>query len=1157
MTYKTIILGFLFVLSTSLALISPTSVFNVTPDFVKFNWTDNGLGPYTYNLTIGWTNSTSGKVEVVNSTVALIPKFIENIRCEFENGYQEPGTSLLTRCSHILVSPNNITNTLSDGDEENLTLLIPNVSFLYPGHYETRENMTLRTETNHSENVSITVEADIPIHLSGLCTSFGKFGNVEYKIKANNSGKQDAHYFFFNVSEIENISSILLNTTNGTELFLYDNNDVFLSSGDKIIYETAGNNSFWKVYVYGNSTDEITYQGYICGYTIHILNRTTGMDVKNIDFGLFNLSTSDRNRTAELKISNKGNYNYSLIREEYEFWKEETYTSSGNFEREIIIPPQTKKIEIELSWTGNSNYTIELINKSDDIVKRVNTHDPNQDVMDVTRKEVLTYTAPQSGLWKVKIYNNTENTDTFVVKIKVYQDVFENNLTNFTEGNITAFEEKSIDVNTTLRDYLENGNYRGYLKYFDEFNRSISTNINFSVSTAYFVFNKDINETIVKVKRNMYRNAKFNVTLIINNTGDQNITNISVEYTNLTHVSNNNCFVNITNVYYPTDLPNNSSGTVFVELDINTTNAICEGIYEGHVIFNMTNSQFHVSPSPIQKAIIQLNLTRWLNTQIIGFTPNPVNITEIDKNITIDFSVKYVNGTNFESDGIYLENITNISLISTNVTSFWKDKTDTKYYTTVSNVLNNGTNTGLFYVNFTLNKDELPGGYYNVRLSFTDKNGELKGDTTGLLEIKDEGLYVDVIYYNRTMYNGTWYWLNISITNYGTVTSSYSKLLIDSPVITDFDEITKNCTGTSTEGDNYTIIPSISPQQTCFIGIKIKTQTTSGSGHLEFKGIAGKWYNNVTKNIDVQAVGSSSSSSQESQNSNQNTQIVSSNNTEIPVIVYNLAIYSAPKLITITQGKSKTVNVDVKNKGNGTLYNITLSIEGLEQSWIKTISSKADNLTQGKTHRFSIEFEIPSSAKIGNYSFKFKIEAYPNITKYVDSVLVVEPSEEYRANIEVLLRNLNETLTNITNEYQKLKEEFGDEKYLENLTVKIQSIKDALEQAQKALESGDYIGAETYLQTAKELLNKAKNDIPVLYSIAEKKKKIKILKIIGIVLLVIIGSLIVYLLLPPPHGYEPEKGYRYVPKPHRGKPRIKKLWEEIKEKFKKKEGNLY
>jgi hypothetical protein len=403
------------------------------------------------------------------------------------------------------------------------------------------------------------------------------------------------------------------------------------------------------------------------------------------------------------------------------------------------------------------------------------------------------------------------------------------------------------------------------------------------------------------------------------------------------------------------------------------------------------------------------------------------------------------------------------------------------------------------------------------------------------------------------MQNNTQATLNISITNYGLISYSPQIQISKSNLISEISLASTSC-GATFDSSSWSLTFSINPQQTCIISLTLKSSNNAGTETIYVNGIKGIWLSNKSFSLTVTAP---QTSSQEQQSRETQQSQETQGEQEQFTVIKDFSFVSFPNSISIKQGENKTITITVKNTGNLTLHNISLTLTGIANSWF-TVSPQTD-LAPSKIHDFTVTFMIPSSAKPKKYNIGFKVSCAEGVTKEAKSVLEVLPSEEYKKKIEEELVKAKELYNNLTRAYEELKKKGVEDPAFE---TKLNSAHSILSQAENFIKSGDYSSAEEMIETAIQMLNAAYSDLSKLYEIAEKKKKGTMMKIALIILALIGGGFLVYLLLPPPHGYKPETGYRFVPPQERGKPRVNKIIEElkaliekIKEKVRKKKKN--
>ncbi len=1172
-------MALVFFLPSVISVISTSGEFSVTPDIVYINWTNGGFGSYTTNITINLTkNYGAGEISlsIGNSSTSaiLVPIYYGILNINISECYFSGGDAKFTNkipCDRLIIIPNNISN-FTYGVAKNFSLTF-NYTFLlqYPGRYKTYKALTVFNTTNFTEQANLTVYVDIPVlflsdQKSFRISSYKLPGGSKqsFSIPANNKGREDAHFYYINTSNVENVSGIYINISDPRlAIFLFDEKESTILIESKNIsgfYEIFSSSpsplsGLGKLYIYGNDTNDIPYESYIILSTLYSYNASNISQIFGFNNKPYkvNFSSGEKIFSSKFVLKNKGIFNYSNLEESKEVYFVSGYVDRGygNNTYWVMIPENTMNIIISLKFNSSGNYSIKLFDPNNKKVSQFFYDKGYYEEIVGKRKISSNYTGGiLPGLWRIEVINISGISDfNLTIYSQLPESMIKTNYSLYSNKNIkyhgSGDDSKPIDLTLYVNKSGVPGYYTSYIYYREGNKNGIKIPFNTRAFGSTPLIDYRFKEKVFYLVENLERYIKMNITFLIQNAGNYNITNIVTTYKDLIMDSQN--YINITNIFIngkkytggEFTIENNTWIPVNVEIEINKSVAKRDGIYSGYVFFNMSKSIFKPTPYDYVKAIINLNLTKYIIVNSTSLFPSKVNATASPKNISVIFKAYYANGSAKVSNEIELENITLVKIIHKNVSNAFKDVTSSKYYYTGTTIWSGSD----YQFNITIPKG-IWGGYYDLILNFTLKDtNRLIGSGKAILKVNGEALAIDILYHPTSMKNGTESWLNISLTNYGLNNINNAQLKIDSNLIQSatFNSKSGNCNVDSVS--NKIITFDINSQQSCNVYLKVKASSSSGSGIVYLKGVSGLWIKNASFSLSITT--SSSGSSQTSQQSQQTTQEQTTNNNTLPTRIKNIYFISYPSLISIEQGDSEIVSITVKNTGNITLINLTLSISGINTSWV-SISPMTD-LSPDKTHTFTINITIPENAKIEKRNIKF-IVLSGDFNKSVSSTLEILPNEKYKLKLESIFKLLKEKYQNLTKIYENYKQKGVENSELESM---LNSIKTLISQTETFLNTGDYISVEEMVQTIQTMLQNANSKVSEIKKIAKEREKGRMFKIIGIIILVIVGAFLVYLLLPPPHGYEPEAGFRYIPPHHRGKPRLRKLIDEIKEIIKK------
>ncbi|HDN73548.1 MAG TPA: hypothetical protein ENG16_00810 [Archaeoglobus sp.] len=719
---------------------SPSRQFNVTPDILYLNWTND----YSSNITITKNDSLSSlTIEITNGTDLV-----------YANYSQTGQPSSLCAPSYyrlFVIGPSGYNNTIGVSNSVNVTIADEPIDSYdhtqcLPGRYWI-QNLHIRNATQTTENTSITVFIDIPISQENNDNLLSK-GTASFNgVLSENSTIY--HSYFFNITELSdgsaNVTGVAINlslSSGNADLFLFDDSQVLKaksinsdSQNELLIYNFLPYNSaMWEIRIYGNSTSQIPYEGYVIFTGLNFLNASNRQRISNLDFGTRNASYQ---QTLNITLKNELNISSPSITQSIVLYQVKRFNGSGAKNFTFFVPDSSiaNKIKASLYWNGDSNYSINVYDEDGDLVgSSINKH-VNAKKVGVEREEYVETTSigSKAGFWRIEVKNHTTTTDPYNLTVRIYvssSDWFE---TNFSQVSLNGTNQinnsTDIQINLTVPNNTMNGTYEGYIQYLDSRNGGIRIPLRISVTTPMLIVNDTMSSMTAKVDENYGANLTKTVTFFLNNTGDLDL---SVSLTNssgkLTCVSGTGCssgyFANFT-YNQITSIPKNSYKILQVNISFNSS--MPKGIYQGWITIWGNNSNVELSAHPYStfNITLKLNLTDLVKVDVFGVKTADGNTmienSSKSENVTANVELYYINGTKVE-----LENALNTS----NFTVWLVNKNVTSYRIPASGSLSlfNGTTplyislTG-YSINFTVPANK-PGGYYDVYVSTSfEKNG--------------------------------------------------------------------------------------------------------------------------------------------------------------------------------------------------------------------------------------------------------------------------------------------------------------------------------------------------------------------------------------------------------------------------------------------------
>ncbi len=242
---------------------------------------------------------------------------------------------------------------------------------------------------------------------------------------------------------------------------------------------------------------------------------------------------------------------------------------------------------------------------------------------------------------------------------------------------------------------------------------------------------------------------------------------------------------------------------------------------------------------------------------------------------------------------------------------------------------------------------------------------------------------------------------------------------------------------------------------------------------------------------------------------------------------------NVPTEINIVRGSVKDIVIGVQNTGIGDIYNLTVNITGVAQSWIWSIRPElVENLTQSGLQLFTVVFNIPAVADTKTYDIDFLANSAEAID-IVSSLLRVFVSDEelYQHDIDTL----RERLTDLRSEAEVMEIEGYD---VGTAFTLLDQTGDYLDSAQDNLDAGnindaifDIRGARNILEDVERILSEAV--IPPTPPILLEAAPLWFVFILILLVLVLIAVIYLYLrnrqrsrVLAEMYAKRPEKEYR-------------------------------
>ena len=1152
-------LFFLFSSISSSVWSSPSKQFNVTPDEIWLNWTNQ----FRENITIGVNSSFSSIiVQIVNGT-PISTKVTPFYGQSTSGGWCNYLTFLISNASTYT----NEIGPLAGGEKSNVSTTFEHID-CSPGRYFGQ--LYVRNKTNYAENLTINVTVDIPIVTNNTLNLTTGMGNFNGTLPVNATTYHSYYFYINNKTTIENATGISImisgwSTSTDVDLFLFDGSEQLKAksirkSGTSELLNYSflpSSSTVWEIRLFGNSsTSGINYLGYLIFTTLNVTNTSDqSQQISSLNFGSMNVSDTKR---INLTLKNEGNLMLSNVTFSSEVFYVKEFEESGEKNFTFLVPDSSiaSKVKVKLNWTGESNYSFELFNQAN--VLKASSYNKHEyanvtNAMQEEYDETLD-TGSSSGFWRLEIKNNSAPTEPFTAKVYIYVNSSKWISTNYTTMtfNKTGFVNSSTNiwVNFTIPEDALNGDYKGSLKFFDERKGTIEIPFSVSVNTPVLLVNNTLKSIVSRIDENYGTNLTRIVYFNLTNMGNYNLSLSFSDSGNLTCSDCNGYNGSFT--YNSTSLLEAGTSKI-IQVNLTFNSSMPMGIYQGWIYINATNETKKLSSHPYSyfNISLKLNLTNLIQIKILKImSKNCDNIIGnssgvfSDENVTLKIMIYYINGTELK-EPIPTSNFTSAYLSNYNIS--WRIPSSgylnliswdgsTTPYCTVNCQCNEDVNH--YYVNITVPKDN-PGGFYHtsIRVNYTKNHKPFEGSgNNGTLIINNTGLFIQAVTPTSLSVNkGSDTYFNATVKNYGPVPSSGVTIKFDDKGCGQITATAIN-DGCGAKENSYTFSSfSIPYSETCWFRWKIHGDA-NGTCNAYVEGTpASKWFNNLPVTVTV-------------------TQ-PSTNETvppiQLPVFVANLTFIQAEKLIIVEQNSSNSTIVIVKNTGNKT-QTFNFSVEGINSDWY-TINSTFARLLKNKLAAFLVNFSV-GLEEIDDYSGKFKINSSEK-TETFNFTLRILPGDANKTYINNSLKEYEENMTQLFEKLNQLK--------AQNLTTdiaeaKLNNLKSKIEEAKNSTAKGDYFHAYQLLSIIKTLIEEAQSEISKLEQITEETTTeggetggFQLPQVDWLTVGLIIGGIggalaLAYLFWPTKTGYLIKKK-KYVYKP----PKKRDIWKSLKEKWTK------
>lgn len=1178
-----------FILIISLSYIVPvfggpsiSGLFNVTPDSIVLNWTNNQANitlvanqsenGSAFSITLGIYNATG-----ITSNYSQVDQYLSDYPACFQDNQYVP--LLVINASNTSIYTN--TTTLENGTSENFTLNL-NVS-CPPGRYY--GYIQIANISNTSDHVNITVTINVLINRNNELNLTTGIGTFKGTMPANASGY---HSYYFNVSEIYNARGVTINLTwndssKDMDIFLFNSSvlageSVNKESSNELLNYSYLTPGIWEIRIYGNFTAAENYTGKLYFTTLNLTNSTDNATIFDINFGTMNVSDS---KEVNLTLKNDGNLTSLSTREAIEIFHLSRSNSNTSNNYTFIVPSYATKVEASINWTGGANYTLSLFLPNGSLVSNSTDKRINANLTGAMQKEFVETSDIVKGVWRVEITNNTNVTGNYTIDLKFWVNASNWLSSNYTTTNFnkTGLDNytKSFSVNMTVPNTSLSGVYIGMLSYKDSKGAVLSTQFRVNITTATLLVNNTLESDTVQVVDNIGFNrsgSSLQLVLPVNNTGNANLA--SINCTSSANLTNGAYSINFS-YSCPSSLDAGSGGQLKINFTINTNETgNREGVYAGWIYLNATDAY----PYQGFNLSVQVNLTDNLLvnvTQIKTEDGNNVmeNITRAE-NITLLTNVSYINNTKITD--LVLDNFT-IWLIEGNVTS---------YRVPTSGSLNkwNGTiplyNNSLYNINVTVPAN-LPGGkYYTyVNVNYSKNNISFSGSGSGYsFVINNTGLNMTAVSStNPTLAEGNSLNFNITVTNFGILPANGNLTLSAcnnlSVVASNRGGGDGNC-GSQGASHFYNINISENGTETCWylwtltagnVSTDVNCTFSISATDSAYENISGRVLitNSVTLGDGTGGTGAcnSNASCASSQYCDLATNTCRDISCPYGAIINHICITDSVSIteyadyLSSVPGGSNFTSIRVNNTGQRAIV-VKLEID-IDTGINASVAPDSCTLGLNASCIFNVTFDVSNVSSLGNHSGKFiayESGAKPHVNDMKSFNYEVLTTAERIREINTSYYSLLNIFNNLSSEF-KLIASYGviPAENLTGIEGLLNESSDILAAALNAMNNRNYPLAESLLTELADKLNDTLTGLERIKSdFKEELERVvawfgNIWIWVGIGIAIIVIGLLVYLLLPPPSGYHPDHGFR--PKRDR-KEGLKKIVQILRKKIKRK-----
>ncbi|MFB6088365.1 MAG: hypothetical protein ABEK36_01150, partial [Candidatus Aenigmatarchaeota archaeon] len=1080
--------------------------FSASPSSVLFNWTSANLTLKSYvdSLRLNIDNE-STDIEGSNYQSSRFADY-NVLSARYGDCFDENKNTL-----KFLVKNNShyTSNSSVLGFNQEEWFEITPLNSCPPGKYS--GNFTVSQASNSNEVLNVGATVNIPINSENSLDVDSRNATFLTAFDSTDSNYQS---FYFNTSSIENITGATFTLDNfgsDFDVFVFNNTGHLVGKSinkdltkEKINFvELPDTSAMWEIRIFGNSTSYDKLRGNIF-YTV------LGSTKSALDLG--NLDVSETG-TDTFVLENKYNDTLGDVQEYKEIYRKKTWENMNTTDDySLLVPSYAKKLKVSVVWDDEDSENITdwdlfLSDPNNNSISNSTDKFSNANITGSEMEEFIVYSgnidSSNDGYWNISVRNETQGSlNNYTVETKVW--VNESWVsTNFTDSGYT-FNRTNVggyrypmEVNVSVPENSLYGNYNGELIYNNSEGWNYVVPISFNVKSSLLVVDNGLGEITKQIGVDnigfdkLGSNSKT-LNLTIENKGDYDLNWVNSSSGFLKKNSKTN---NITlDIDWPSQpIGSGESKLLNITAPINTslTNNV-PGRYEGWLFFNTTNQTNPSYPYKTFNVTLTLNLTDKLNVEIHGINTSDGDRWHngsIAENITYLTNITLINGTEIRSDQGGIE-----SLGPDNFTAAWMNET---------NVTSRGYNLGeptqaiptdistlcddnYCEVNTTVPSNVVGGRYamsLEVQWNGSETESLLRGvGTYDSLVVNNPGLYFENVPSGMVMDQEESGEINISITNYGPMTSSEDITLEGCGDYIEDIGSGGDCSGGS-YGDRSVGSPAINGNgSSCNIWWTFDTKNVSADRECTFNlSTDAPLLNNIedlsfdlditdTDEDDQEETTTTTTEEEPSSSSSETTQTTTEDEEEDNK---EIEISLDPKNLSVEQGNISTMKVNVKNIGDILLDELVLEVKEIPDSWVDVTPMEMNGLEVDEEEEFDVDIQPSLKSPIKEYNVEFVV-SNDDVSETVEGKVKVIPSPNKCKELNASYHTYLDKYENFTEDMESLMESGKD---VSKLNETITNLKSKLDEVKASMDEGNFFEVNQKMSEVESIVDEVETEM--------------------------------------------------------------------------------